>query len=416
MTRASRRTQRPLATKAGAAAFLMAAAAACWAGDNFSYTATVNSNSVYKGFAKVDDFLKGFDQAAIESLFAGYTTADAASFSASFRGIPVNVAFPTGGSSLLTFAVPSLGISESFTGATRDESQSQLEDYLKKNGSNILGRLMKEAARVSPNDPVAGNPGSLMGTMVATSFDSAFTAQGSQIVSGPPLPGDQSNQLGIGLRFGSYRMNDVRSSTSTIPLSYTWRFDSDPRKQVVLNMPFTIGSSQGAKMGNFAPSLSFRMPVTNRWSLTPTVGYGAAGSLDLGSVAQIVNGSLMSVYTFPVGNWSVSVGNMAGYYKTVKVSAGDFAADPGLSNMVYRNGIMIAQPVNLFGGDKIIEYSIVDTRYAGSALFMKWYDEAGITIGTARGRDGLRSYLRAGVSYLWSAGSSGFSMKFGYWF
>jgi hypothetical protein len=400
----------------GAAIFCHAAVAPCTAGDNFSYTATVNSTSVYQGFSTVENFLKGFDQASIAALFAGYTTADAASFSASFRGIPVNVAFPVGGSTLLTFAVPSLGISQSFTGATRDDSQAQLEDFLKKNGSNILGALMKEAARLSPNDPVAGNPGSLMATMVGTNFDSTFTAQGSQIVSGPPLPGDQSNQIGLSLRFGSYKMNDVRSSSTTIPLSYTWRFDSDPRKQVVLNMPFTYASSQGAKMGHFAPSLSFRMPVTERWSLTPTLGYGLAGSLDLGSVAQIVNGSIMSMFTLPVGSWGISVGNMAGYYKTVKVSAGDFSADPGITNMVYRNGILVSQPVSFFGGDKLIEYSLVDTRYAGTALFMKWYGEAGITIGTARGRDGLRSYLRAGVSYLWSSGSNGFAMKFGYWF
>lgn len=416
MSRAPRPNSRILASALGAAVFAHAVITDCAAADNFSYTATVGSTSVYKGFATAEAFLNGFDQAAIQQIFSTYTTADSASFSANFRGIPMTVAFPTGGSTLLTFAVPSLGISQSFTGTTRDDSQAQLEDYLKKNGSDILSRIMKEAARVSPNDPVAGNPNSLMATMVATGFDTTFTAQGSQIISGPPLPGDQSNQFGLGVRFGSYKVNDVRSNTTTIPLSYTWRFDGDPRKQVVLNMPFTYGTTEGAKMGHFAPSLSFRVPVTDRWSLTPSLGYGVAGSVDLGSVAQIVTGSVMSMFSLPVGEWNIAIGNMAGYYKTLKVSAGDFSADPGITNMVYRNGILVSQPVTFLGGDKLIEYSYIDTRYAGTDLFMKWYDEAGITVGTARGRDGQRSYLRAGVSYLWSAGSNGFSLKFGYWF
>ncbi len=412
----ARRVGRPAAMAALACA--LGAAPAAFAADNFGYSLSVNGGAaVSQGFQTAEDFLNGFDRAAIERLVSTYNEAtDSAAFTASFRGIPVNLAFPTVGSTLLTFNVPTLGISQSFTGATRDASQQLLEDFLKTNGQDILSRILKEAAKVSPNDPIAGNPASMMGGMVANGYDASFTSQASQIISGVPQPGDRSNQLGLGLRFGSYKTGDVNTQTTTIPLSYTVRFDGDPRKQIVINLPFTYGTTEGAKLMNFAPSVSLRLPMNDRWTLTPTVSYGVTGSVDLASVAQMASVAVTSVYTIPVGDWAVSIGNMIGHYKTLKISIGDFSSDPDIANTVYRNGVLVSQPVTFLGGDKILEYSWVDTRYTGTALYMKWYDEIGLTLGTARGRDGLKSYFRAGVSYLYSAGSNGYALKFGYWF
>lgn len=393
------------------------------AADNFSYTLTITPAAAgapfteTRGFGNVQDFINSFDQGALESKFASYSVNDGVSFVASFRGIPTNVFFNPN-STAVSFVVPSLGINKTFSAANRDGSLDQLEDFLKKNGEGILSRIMKEAAKASPNDPVAGNPTSLMGTMVGSNFDNTFASQGSQIIGGPPQAqaGDQTNNFGLSLRFGSFKVNDVNTRTTTLPLSYTWRIDSDPRKQVVLAMPITYGTTEGARIGSLSPSISVSLPVNDKWTLTPTVGYGVTGSIDLASVAQIVSGSLMSMVTIPMDDWYLSVGNMVGHYKTLKVQSGEFSADPGIANTVFRNGFMVSQPVNFLGGDKLIEYSWVDTRYAGSALYMKWYDEVGITLGTARGATGLASYIRAGVSYLYSAGSKGYSLKFGYWF
>lgn len=407
---------RPLA--AVALAWALGTTPTAFAADNFSYSLSVNGGAaVSQGFATAEAFLNGFDRTAIQGLVSTYNEAtDSATFAASFRGIPVSLAFPTIGSTLLTFDVPTLGISKSFAGATRDASQQMLEDFLKTNGQAILSRLLKEAAKVSPNDPVAGNPGSLMGSMVANGYETSFTSQASQVIGGPPLPGDRSNQVGLGLRFGSYKTGDVNMQTTTIPLSYTVRFDGDPRKQLVVNLPFTYGTTEGAKLMNFAPSVSLRLPMNDRWTLTPTVSYGVTGSVDLASVAQMASVAVTSVYTIPVRDWSVSIGNMIGHYKTLKVSIGDYSSDPDIANTVYRNGVLVSQPVTFLGGDKILEYSWVDTRYTGTALYMKWYDEVGVTLGTARGRDGSKSYFRAGVSYLYAAGSNGYALKFGYWF
>ena len=69
-----------------------------------------------------------------------------------FQGLPIDIAFPTNGT-LLTFKVPSLGISESFQGATRDQSVSLLLDFIKGNGFTIINELEHALFASSPISP-----------------------------------------------------------------------------------------------------------------------------------------------------------------------------------------------------------------------------------------------------------------------
>ncbi len=45
-----------------------------------------------------------------------------------------------------------------------------LEDYLKRNGDNIVTRMLQAQVAETPIDPVAGNPASLSGQMISNSF------------------------------------------------------------------------------------------------------------------------------------------------------------------------------------------------------------------------------------------------------
>ncbi len=126
-------------------------------------------------FDNVDD---AFDQLTTEKLQEGlpsYTDQSAATAVINYRGLPMNFTF-NANSPFLTLTIPELGVSETFEGATRDESKELLVEYLEGAGADTVNRIQKELARVSPVDPVAGNPSSLMGNMVSSNFSHIFMA------------------------------------------------------------------------------------------------------------------------------------------------------------------------------------------------------------------------------------------------
>lgn len=405
----------PLALAMG----VLTAAHSVQAADIFTVTGTVagvTTQTQSFGFKTAEDVLNFPKFENLHSHFSNYTTGmEAANMDVNFRGLGMNLAYGAN-SSDLRFAVPSLGIDMSFNGATREESQEMYREFMKKNGGDILNRIMKKLAEVSPHDPIAGNPNSLMGQMAANDFANGFSGLVSNIATKPGEKSESNNLIGIGARFTSLRQDGVTNNSYTIPLSYTIRSDIDPRRQLIFSVPLTYSDIEGAKAYNVGFGAAYRMPMNDEWTLTPSFSYGAAGSKDLGAFGQAVSASITSSYVINGNGYDIAIGNMVGYYRTLKLSISGYSYDPGISNVVFRNGIMYSQPINLFGKKMSIEYSLIDTRFTGTDLYNKGYDEIGITLGTNKNANSARSFFRAGGTYLFSPQSKGFSLNVGYWF
>ncbi|MBI1892312.1 MAG: hypothetical protein HYS18_16835 [Burkholderiales bacterium] len=406
-----------------AAAVLMACAASASAADNFKVVATnvTNNQTATFGFSTALTTLDSLQAQYLQTKLPSYTGNEVARFNMDYRGLAINLAFNTLNSSTLDFSIPVLGINQQFTGSTRNASQSLLVDYMKT--GDLLGLIQKKLAEVSPIDPIAGNPNSMMSQMVANDFNNAFLATASNIApppqtatAGEKADSSSNNLIGIGLRFGQYKQGDLNSQSVTIPFSYTIRSDIDPRRQLIFNVPVTYTTVEGAKAYFVGAGAAYRIPMNDHWTLTPAFNYGLTGAPDLGSAAQVMSGSLSSTYILNMSGFDLAIGNMIGYYKTLKFSTSGYSYDPGIQNTVFRNGIMLSQPINFMGRKMSIEYSLVDTRFTGTALYNKGYDEIGITIGTNKSAQSARSYLRAGANFLVSPQSKGFSLNLGYWF
>lgn len=397
-----------------------------FAADLFTIDGTVTGLSTQSNsysFKTAEEVLDAAKTENLHSRFSNYTGVEAATLNVGFRGLGMTVSYPVGrssptipvaGETTLVFSVPSLGITKEFTGATRDESQQQYSDFMKKNGGDILNRIMKKLAEVSPDDPVAGNPNSLMGQMVANDFANGFSNVATNIGAAPNEK--VNNLIGIGARFTSLRQNGNNSNNFAIPFSYTVRSDIDPRRQLIFNLPVSYTEVEGAKAYSAGFGASYRLPMNDAWTLTPSLNYGLAGSRDLGAVGQAVGASIASTYIFTKPSYDIAIGNMVGHYRTLKLTAGDYSYNPGIANTVFRNGVMYSRPVTAFGKKMSIEYSLIDTRYTGTKLYNQGYDELGVTLGTNKRANSARSFFRAGASYLHSASSKGFTLNVGYWF
>jgi len=364
-------------------------------------------------------FIDALKHTQLHNIFPGANNAtDGISASGSFNTLLTKLAFAPS-STQLSFSIPELGINKSFNGSTRDESLEQFKDYLK-NG-DVIGKIMNYQAKNSPFSPITGQ-GGLIPTTMSADFNDSFSGVATHIAAPAALAkeasqnGKASNLVGMGLNYGSGKINDTNTKFLSLPLSYTFRNDIDPRRQLVLQLPITYSDIGGAKSIQAGFGVAYRLPMSDNWTLTPGIKYSVVGSEDLATVAGLYSATIGSAYVIPMTGFDIAIGNMLGIYKTGKFSSGDYSFNPSITTTGMRNGIMLLQPVTVQGTKMSLEYSFIDARYFGDKPFADNSQEVGITLGTNKSAFSARSFLRAGLGYVHSKSGNTWKLNFGYWF
>ena len=407
------------------------------------------------GFSSVAESVDYLDPDALRQMFPGIDT-DRVLASLDFRGIDIGLLFfdstDTGtneGPGKLGFSVPDIGFSREF-GRTcdprfpddcrlaRKEALRELRDFLESNPM-FLKRLLTALARFSPIDPLAGNPASLFSRRMRGDFTHGFTNKVSQIwgcgtsafnftndtpiqVAAAGGAGDifaeaqaraaelqAQNEFGIGLTASTTTAKSTGGDYVTtgfdLPISYTAKFDSDPRKKFHVDFPLSYTDTDGAVSYSVGLGFAYTHPLSDVWSLTPAIGVGATGSDDLGSAGGVSSYSLTSAYTWRLGGFALSMGNGVGLYDALALKIGDVEAEADISNTVFTNGFLLTGPNSLIAKNLIIEYSLVDTRITGDEVYTDGYDEIGVALGHINTTMGvIDSYTKVGVSYLIAQG------------
>lgn len=353
-----------------------------------------------------------FKDAQVQTLIPGYQEGDNAIFDLWWFGLSTSMS-ATG--TLVSLSIPAIGINQSFNGATRDASMDLLKDYVKDN--DILSKIMNYQALHSANSPLTGTSG-LVPLTISGDFNQNFTDSATNIAAASSsAQGATGNLTGVGMQYTMLTQQGIDNKTVTLPLSYTIRNDIDPRRQLVISLPITQVDTDGAKTYMGGLGAAYRLPMNDNWTLTPSLKYSIVGSVDLATVATLWAGSLTSTYIFRRDSFDIAIGNMVGYYKTGKFSAGDFNSNPDLTFVPMRNGVMLSQPVTLGGKKLSLEYSLIDTRYlGGDKPYVDNLQEMGITIGTNKNAFNAKSFVRAGATYIHAQDTNGYRLNLGYWF
>lgn len=382
---------------------------------SYSFRADVGTNTGQLLCAsKSDVFIDAVRNFNLSNL--GYNNNSAANVLGRFNDVGVILSYPTN-STKLSYNFPELQMAGSFTGSSRDDSEEQFIDFVKK--SDLIGKIMNYQAKHSATSALTG-VGGVIPMAGAQDFAASFDPM-SQIMTGPGDKGDSgsNNLIGIGLGYSSYNIDGSadRVRSTTLPLSYTIRNDIDPRRQLVFSMPLALVKVGEASTVHAGLGASYRIPLADRWTLTPGGRYSIVASKDRATVSTVMSASLMSTYVFPLGgNQAVAIGNMLGYYKTGKFSGRDYSIDPDIALTMARNGVMYSMPTAMMGGKMAAEFSLIDTRYLGDKPFVDNTQEFGVTIGTNRNAANARSFLRGGMSYVHGKATRGVTINIGYWF
>jgi len=375
-------------------------------------------DSFHEETSDILDLIDTFDKDSISAQIDNYVDTHQISADLDFRGLPMKLHFAEN-STALNLNIASLGINETFNGVDREESLRLLEDWFKTQGN--VEQVMKELARVSPIDPIAGNPNSLMATTVEGDFRNGF-----QKVASSQKGVSSKNFLLIAPTYKSLDIDGTHSDNFTLPLAYSFNMSDNPNEMLTLSLPISYVKVEDAKSYSAGLGIAYSLPVTDSWVLTPATKYSLVGSKNLGTLAQMVSGSLTSSYKFDLGNkHAISLGNMVGYYSTVKFYDADYAFDPGIANTVFRNALMYSFPTDSIYKNSSLDMFVIDTRYTGTELYLESYDEIGLSFGLTKnalnitaGEDNYEydDELKLGISYLTSSKADGFEINFGYSF
>lgn len=372
-------------------------------------------------FMDTIDFLS--EKSLTEKLPSYNSTTDDISAALDMRGLPVTLDM-TGNK--VVFKVNSLGISETFEGASRDESIDLFEEWFKKNGASTLERIMKELARVSPVDPIAGNSNSAMARNVEADFTKAFLDTASKHRNGVGASSKNNNLISIDPTFKSIDVGNKTSSSYSLPLSYSFVSNEDADRKFTISLPLNYVEVEGAESYGLGLGISYSLPITSDWIITPALNYGVTGSVDLATLAQLGGASLTSSYTYTLPNeHRLSMGNMVGYYTTLKFYSGDYAYDPGITNIVYRNGLMYSFDTDGIIKNTSLDLFAINTTYTGTELYNDNYNEFGFSFGydsinvnmlSEKEKYAYRRSLKVGASFLTSEKENGFKVNFGFTF
>lgn len=389
----------------------------------FRVEASAVNQTVSFDFSSYEQAAEVLSDVRLRDLLVGYNDgsnggigqASAADFRLDFRGLPMLFRFEQG-SATLHLSIPELGITQAFSGATREESQRAFVDWFKTQ-SFAVNRIIEALVAVSPVDPIAGNPGSLMDMVMIDAFDLGLSEIGA-IGGGRTGAGETpqpENAVGIGLEYDEIDTDMGAVRKTSMPITYNGTF-GDPVKQYVLRAVLSTTEVEGSKSYTLPLTFAIRWPVTDNWTLTPVLTYAITGSEDLGSAAEMSAYFLTSGYVFRFDGFDLTLGNMVGKAEVLKTEYGDLSLDPDIANTVYRNGLLFSKPVRLFDDNKVLEVYWVNTQFSGTALYDEQQDQIGISIGPSRSEIGKKSEYRMGIKYTKSEHADAVGFDMSYWF
>jgi hypothetical protein len=363
-----------LLTAAAVSAFLPLSSAQ--AREAFTAVLSANGESRTYSYDSIEDAIDSVSGTSLRSLLPSYRDNAPATASFNLRGLAATIEYPSAGSTIV-LKVPSAGIERTFTGATRDEAQDAVTDYFKGAGGADVTKVLQAAVRETAIDPVAGNPDSLMSLMGEADFAQGTDALGGAAGSGAPNLLGFSVEGGRGTASGGYDQNRVSGT-----FSYRFNFE-ESNAAVLVDLPVNWVRSGKSDSLSGSLGLGVRLPVTDRWSITPAVRAGVAGSIDLGAAAVVYSGSVTSDFRWDWNGWHFGLGNMAGLYRATGVSVGDYDIDYDLTNVILRNGISVSRDLTEGPAPLRVTAAFTDSRYLGDDLYVKGFDEIAVSFSKA---------------------------------
>lgn len=366
-----------------------------------------NEAPIVFSFNKAEDAIDVVDIDFIRNQwrdFGGNVTADRAIARIEYRGVPLELSYSTDGMGNETVTLKSDALKIPLKEWTGEDALDDLKDYLimvNEDGREILTEINKAAVRETGFDPVAGNPNSLMATMVGTIHgltNTSITGTNQQ---------DIDNQWDLGIRYGSQTVGDMEVTTLHLPIAYTFKLDWFPGHRLQFRMPISH-TEINSETNNYSLQLGFgwTIPLIDGLEVTPAIDYGIAGSGELLTAGVLRALSLTTRYDFSLMGQNFTLTNSLAKIDSVRFEYDDeddeagvtdtYVIDYDLSNKAMTNGV--AWHMALPWQKLAVQAYLRDTRFFGDKLYSEQNNELGVNFGWSASAETNTQFF-VGVSY-----------------
>ncbi|MEY4768304.1 MAG: hypothetical protein RL637_943 [Pseudomonadota bacterium] len=317
---------------------------------------------------------------------------------------------------------------------TATEALTQITQKFANSGVTCdLNRNDALCAKTLPTAAIAGNPASLMGTMV----DQIFLQTGDNLLDTQQTSTTHSaqrklkkNHIEVGLQYGHYELAGASVDTVSLPVSYTARLNS--KNQLIFSVPFTYVNTQGNNSYQIGGGVAYRYWLQPEWTLTPAINYAYRGTPDSGNglnrtEGHIVAGTLTSQYQLDLAQWipnlplELSLTDMVGYFQSLNMETNikgkSYRTSGQVANFVLKNGISLNYHTDHFYWAAFVN----NTEFFGSELYFEQYNEVGLAV-RPQHLGKVWNHLNVSANYLFSLAKGqdgkldGFRLNIGYQF
>jgi len=278
-------------------------------------------------------------------------------------------------------------IDRSFSAASRSELDDEIEAYLKQEGSTDLARFLRAVGARSAAGVTDGNPAAATARSATTTY--MEYAMRPTETAAEKVEGASTSRAGFAMTAdaGSFRSQGIEgqsySWTPMIPLA----IGSSRRVRLELSLPLNYTSIEGAAQYRVGSQLGVAVVAVQRtaeqpwlWQVTPHVGAVVAGSMDMVAGGLLASGGGTSFLSYRLGAWEFSMGNHLSFHEGLRVSAGDYTFDPGVSQQIVKNGLKVGRSL---GQNFYAEAYVLDTEFVQEAFTPRY-----LTIGAGVGYRG----------------------------
>jgi hypothetical protein len=343
----------------------------------------------------IEPFISRLASRSLRGSLDGYSAATPLRAELDYRGIKILVSSPANSTSM-RLQVADAGIDKTVAERSRDLSLLGIGRYVTAEDSQLVRKLMRAVVGHTTDDPVAGNPASLLGRILATDFRAGADAFSSVGEMARVSFGDWGSASVIGWhQFGG----SAAVNTLAVPLTLGHRFTE--RWNVYAEAVPAVQQIDGRPVYSSMLASGFHYTLIDsgdlRWRAGASARGGIAGSSEVETVGGLLGGAMSTEASYQLRpGLTLSGASTIGHYNALPIAYGPYSAKYDVSNTGFRNGVSVSQAIApIFGLDAVLTGSIIDSRFTGTPLAVNAWQEYGALVTLGRERP-----ARIGFSYL----------------
>lgn len=211
------------------------------------------------------------------------------------------------------------------------------------------------------------------------------------------------HQFQVGLRGGRAFSEGYDTTIVKLPLRYS--YSPNLKWALIIDAPFSYIRNGGASSIAGSIGAGLRVPVGSNWSITSLFRLGSAGTLDLCTSGNFFSTGVLSQYNWKWSGFVLSLSNYAGYFTSTNFWLSGLNFNYHIQTYALKNGLSLTSCDWLCLFERPLNWSVsfVDTYFTKGGLFIRHYDEVGVSL--------ITNYLNPCIDY--DALIFGFTYQFG---